>query len=243
MKIRNLVLFGLFTSQISFAGVDSDWGYSDAKAPSNWINLNAKYQACSGLNQSPINISQTTKAQLSPLKFNYATTSKSIVNNGHTVQVDFNEGNVLELDGKKFSLKQFHLHSPSENTILGKSYPLEMHLVHASEQGELAVVAVMFEQGNENNKLSNIWKTLPKTPGTTYFLQQQEAATSFIPEKLDYYRFNGSLTTPPCTEGVRWVVLKDIQQASAQQIKAFTTLLEHPNNRPVQPINARVILE
>ncbi len=240
--MKKIVLFcSLCLSSTLYA--DSHWGYSHQNAPSHWASLDQKYQACAGFNQSPINISQTTKSQLERLKLNYTSTSKSIVNNGHTIQVDFNEGNVLELDGKKFNLKQFHLHSPSENTIQGKSYPMEMHLVHASDQGELAVIAIMYEQGVENQKLVNLWQNLPKKAGTVFYPQQQEAAQSFIPDKLDYYRFNGSLTTPPCTEGVRWIVLKDIQQASALQIKSFTEVLSEPNNRPIQSINARVILE
>ena len=112
-----------------------------------------------------------------------------------------------------------------------------------TKEGELAVVAIMFEQGAENDKLTALWKELPKQTGNTITLKRKYIATSFLPEKLDYYRFNGSLTTPPCTEGVRWIVLKDIQQVSAEQIKAFTNLMKHPNNRPVQAKNARLVLE
>jgi len=101
----------------------------------------------------------------------------------------------------------------------------------------------MFEEGQENKKLKKLWKELPKKAGNTIQLQHQDLAAAFLPENLDYYRFNGSLTTPPCSEGVRWIVLKDIQQASKQQIRAFSSLMEHPNNRPVQPTNARLVLE
>lgn len=241
MKARLLAVCAALIAQQSFA--DADWSYSDQTAPQHWASINTKYQACGGLNQSPINIQQTTKATLPALQFNYQSTAKTIEHNGHTVQVDFNEGATLALDGESFALKQFHLHSPSENTIHGKSYPMEMHLVHASEKGELAVVAVMFEQADvANEKLKNIWKALPKKQGER-LTAPNELATNFLPEKLDYYRFNGSLTTPPCSEGVRWIVLKDIQLASAQQIAAFSSLMPHANNRPVQPLNARLVLE
>lgn len=228
----------LFVANSSWAG--ADWDY---KNPAQWSQVSQHYQACSGLNQSPINIEHTVKANLTPLKFDYDTTAKAVKNQGHTVQVEFNEGAYLTLDGQRFSLKQFHLHSPSENTIQGKSYPMELHLVHASEQGELAVVALMFAEGKENAKLQHIWNVLPKKMGEIRTLNTQNKAASFLPERLDYYRFNGSLTTPPCSEGVRWLVIKEIQQASKAQIKAFADLMAEPNNRPIQPIGARVILE
>ena len=241
------VLFGLCVFSLSttmlYAGEGNDWGYDTNNAPEKWASLSEKYHACSGLNQSPIDIKNTTSAKLEPLTFNYTTSAKSIVNNGHTVQVDFNAGNSLTLDGQEFVLKQFHLHSPSENKINGVTYPMEMHLVHASAQGELAVVAVMYQKGQENASLAHTWKNLPKQAGQMLNLEETETAANFLPKKLDYYRFNGSLTTPPCTEGVRWIVLKDIQTASEAQFDEFNKLLSHPNNRPVQPVNARVVLE
>ena len=241
----NKITLTLLAMMATFAHADqaTDWGYEANNAPEKWASLSEKYHACSGLNQSPIDIKNTTSAKLEPLKFNYAATAKSIVNNGHTVQVDFNAGNTLTLDGQAFVLKQFHLHSPSENKINGVSYPMEMHLVHANAQGELAVVAVMYQKGQLNQSLAQIWSNLPKQAGQSCMFTGNLGAASFLPKKLDYYRFNGSLTTPPCTEGVRWIVLKDIQSASEAQFDVFNKLLSHPNNRPVQPVNARVVLE
>ncbi len=239
MTLTMLACVATFT----YADQGTDWGYEAGNAPEKWASLSEKYHACSGLNQSPIDIKNTTSAKLAPLKFNYAASAKSIVNNGHTVQVDFNEGNTLTLDGQEFVLKQFHLHSPSENKINGVSYPMEMHLVHANAQGELAVVAVMYQKGQLNQSLAQIWSNLPKQAGQSLVFTGKLEAASFLPKKLDYYRFNGSLTTPPCTEGVRWIVLKDIQSASEAQFDVFNKLLSHPNNRPVQPVNARVVLE
>ncbi|MGE8559959.1 MAG: carbonic anhydrase [Acinetobacter sp.] len=245
MKRSMLAVMALVGFNYSFAaeGTLFDWGYAKQTAPAQWGKIKPEYQACEGVNQAPINIDQTISAKLPALKLNYSSKADTIINNHRTVQINFAEGNTLELDHKLFHLKQFHLHSPSENTIKGKSFAMEMHLVHATEQGELAVVAVMFEEGQENKKLEKLWKELPKKAGNAVQLKHQDLAAAFLPEKLDYYRFNGSLTTPPCSEGVRWIVLKDIQQASKQQIKAFSSLLEHPNNRPVQPTNARLVLE
>ncbi|MFW1859487.1 carbonic anhydrase [Acinetobacter defluvii] len=243
MKKILLSLYACTLVVTAHAGEASDWGYETNNAPDKWASLSEKYHACSGLNQSPIDIKNTTSAKLEPLKFNYAANAKSIVNNGHTIQVDFNTGNTLTLDGQEFVLKQFHLHSPSENKINGVSYPMEMHLVHANAQGELAVVAVMYQQSQANPSLAQIWSNLPKQAGQSFTFTGNLSAASFLPKKLDYYRFNGSLTTPPCTEGVRWIVLKEIQSTSEAQLNAFTQLLSHPNNRPVQPVNARMILE
>lgn len=246
LNFMNKLILLASATFLSSATLAADWGYQQETAPEHWADLKKEYQSCSGQNQSPINIDQTTKAVLAPLKFDYKATSESIINNGHTVQVNFKAGNSLELDDQKFELKQFHLHSPSENTIKGKQYPMELHLVHANTKGELAVVAIMYDAGNENKTLNALWNELPKEAGATVTLKHTDLAETFLPKALDYYRFNGSLTTPPCSEGVRWVVLKEIQQASTEQIKAFSALMEHHggvNNRPVQPQNARLVLE
>lgn len=245
MKRSIFAATALLSMNMAFAAEGShfDWSYAAQTAPDKWSQLKPEYQACAGMNQAPINIAQTTPAQLPPLKLNYAAKVKTIVNNQRTVQVNFEQGSHLELDQKVFELKQFHLHSPSENTIQGQSFAMEMHLVHATPAGELAVLAIMFQEGQENPKLKQLWQELPQQAGEAITLNHQDVAAAFLPEQRDYYRFNGSLTTPPCTEGVRWIVFKQIQQASRQQIQAFSQLMEHPNNRPVQPTNARLVLE
>ncbi|KGT47604.1 carbonic anhydrase [Acinetobacter sp. HR7] len=230
------VAFGLMTTVYA----DADWDYEQTQ---QWGSLSQKYAACNGLNQSPINIDRSIKAELEPLTFSYNTLIQSIQNNGHTVQVDFAQGGVLDLDGEQFELKQFHFHTPSENQIKGKSYPLEIHFVHANAQGELAVVAMMYEQGKENLLLKQMWKRLPKQKGEKVVLSKPQPVQSMLPENKEYYRFSGSLTTPPCSEGVRWLVLKEIQTASQQQIQQFADLMGHPNNRPIQPLNGRVVVE
>lgn len=233
-----LTIISLFATTILWAG--SDWDYQN---PKDWASANQKFQSCAGVNQSPIDIRDTVTANLPPLEFNYHTTAKSVQNIGHTMQIEFNQGASLVLDGQTFLLEQFHVHSPSENNINGQSYPMELHLVHASDKGELAVVALMFQYGLENEKLKHIWNSLPKNVGESNQLYSKNKADSYLPNNLEYYRFNGSLTTPPCSEGVRWVVFKEIQQASSEQIESFMELMGHPNNRPIQPIGARLILE
>lgn len=219
------------------------WEYSGEAGPAKWASLTPEYGQCAGSNQSPVNLSGLVKAELAPLQFHYLAGGRSVTNNGHTVQVDYAPGSTLELDGMHFTLKQFHFHAPSENLIEGKSYPLEGHLVHANDQGELAVVAVMFEPGSANSALGRAWTSLPAKAGEQHQLKDAVSAEQLLPAKRDYYRFSGSLTTPPCSEGVRWLVMKQPVQISQAQIDAFKAVMHHPNNRPVQPLHGRLVLQ
>ncbi|HDX8354504.1 TPA: carbonic anhydrase [Aeromonas dhakensis] len=219
------------------------WEYSGEAGPAKWASLTPEFGQCAGRNQSPVNLSGLVNAELAPLQFHYQAGGHSVTNNGHTVQVDYAPGSTLELDGMHFTLKQFHFHAPSENLIEGKSYPLEGHLVHANDKGELAVVAVMFEPGKANGALSQVWQSLPAKAGEQRQLKEPVSAEPLLPAKRDYYRFSGSLTTPPCSEGVRWLVMKEPVQVSQAQIDAFKAVMLHPNNRPVQPLHGRLVLQ
>ncbi len=219
------------------------WGYTGAESPEHWGELAPEYRACSeGRNQSPINIVGTIDAELPPLRFSYTNHAGDILNNGHTIQADFPPGNFIEVDGNRFELKQIHFHTPSENQVLSVSYPMEGHLVHADAAGNLAVVGVMMSEGAENSALAKLWTQLPKHEGERTPLAAQVSATDFLPANRDYYRFGGSLTTPPCSEGVRWLLMKNAVTVSADQVETFAHLMHHPNNRPVQPVNARPVL-
>jgi carbonic anhydrase len=165
------------------------------------------------------------------------------VNNGHSIQVNYNAGSTITVHGKAFELQQFHFHSPSENTIEGQSFPLEAHFVHADQKGNLAVIAVMFTSGTKNAELGKVWEQMPNRAGEKRPLPKSINADLLLPKSRDYYRFNGSLTTPPCSEGVWWLVMKSSPTVSEEQIKKFTQTMGFPNNRPLQPINARVILK
>ncbi len=217
------------------------WEYNGAGAPSNWGDLKPEFHTCKdGVNQSPIDLKGFVDAKLPELAFDYKSASTEILNNGHTIQVNIAGGSTIEIDGIKFELKQFHFHTPSENNINGKSFPLEAHFVHASKDGELAVVALMFEEGDENKMLGKLWAKMPMKSGEKSKLEIADV-TSLLPKDRDYYRFNGSLTTPPCTEGVRWIVLKKSTTLSKAQADKFAKVMVHPNNRPIQPVNARII--
>ncbi len=220
------------------------WSYDGAEGPSHWAEMEAAFSTCSaGKNQSPVNLTNFTKAELSPIKFDYKAEGNQILNNGHTIQVNYAAGSNITLSGQTFELKQFHAHAPSENQINGKYFPMEAHFVHADVNGNLAVVAVMFEEGKANSELEKAWKSMPHEAGEKAALRDNVLGTALMPDNKAYYRFNGSLTTPPCSEGVTWLVLKQPVTASKEQIEKFTHMMHHHNNRPVQPTNARLILE
>ncbi len=223
----------------------TQWSYNGATGPSHWGDLSPEFGACKqGKNQSPVDISKAIKAKLPPIKFDYAMlVPENIVNNGHSIQINVRSGGSIKVDDKEFILKQFHFHSPSENMIDHVSYPLEVHFVHASEDGELAVVAVLYQPGSMDNlALAPLVKNMPKNVGDTNRLS---AADTQLFERnksvKSYFHFNGSLTTPPCTEGVRWFVMQSRPGLSKRQLMAFQKALKHPNNRPVQPLNARIV--
>jgi len=219
------------------------WSYSGEGAPENWGKIDPRFATCSnGVNQSPINLTGFTESQLPAIDFNYNLTSSDILNNGHAIQANVKNGSSITVDGKTFDLKQFHFHNPSENNINGKSFPLEAHFVHASKTGELAVVAVMFEEGEENKALTELWDKMPQNVGDKNPIDAK-ALNALLPKERDYYRFNGSLTTPPCTEGVRWLVMKKPVTLSKSQVETFAKVMHHHNNRPIQASNARAILK
>ena len=227
-----------------FASGHNIWGYSGHNGPSHWGDLKSEYTMCKiGKNQSPINITNEIKANLTPLNIYYDVKAYKFLNNGHTLKAKMKNGAKIYIDGKEFNLIQFHFHTPSENTIDGKYYPMEAHFVHSTKKGELAVLAVMFKEGKYNPNLEKLTINLPKHIGEEKDISKSNLkAKDLLPGNLDYYRFNGSLTTPPCSEGVRWFVLKTPVEISKSQIDKFEKIMGK-NNRPTQPINARIILK
>ncbi|RWR01575.1 carbonic anhydrase [[Pantoea] beijingensis] len=220
------------------------WSYEGKGSPEHWSELSDEFQTCKkGHFQSPIDINHVIKGNLPPLDMVFHTQSESIVNNGHTIQVMVKDGEDFLLDGQQFTLQQFHFHTPSENLINGKSFPLEAHFVHSNPQGEVAVVAVMFEEGEVNPQLETILQKLPKAQNKVEPLEAVIDLGAFFPQDKHYYRFSGSLTTPPCTEGLRWLVIKQPETISKAQITAFQQALKHANNRPLQPLHGRMIVE
>lgn len=219
------------------------WDYAGEKGPEHWSTLAPEFSACAGRNQSPIDLDNFIEAELPPITFDYHAGGREVVNTGHSIQVNYDAGSSISLDGIVFQLKQFHFHTPSENQIDGKSFPMEAHFVHVDPTGSPAVVALMFEQGDRNPALDEVWKQIPPREGGHQPLLPAVAAADLLPANRDYYRYSGSMTTPPCSEGVRWLVLKQPITASARQLRALTKRLGHPNNRPVQPVGARPVLQ
>lgn len=221
------------------------WGYSAEVGPAHWSTLNDKFHMCSeGQEQSPINVTATKDINLPKLSLNYANGSQGIINNGHTVQVNIKSGDTLTINGEAYELKQFHFHTPSENHINGQEFPLEAHFVHATADGKLAVIAVMFKEGSENPTLQKIVKSFPLQKNQEASLEfSKEYLNVVMPMHKEYYHFMGSLTTPPCSEKVNWFVLKTVQTASGAQIAAMHKEIGMNNNRPVQASNGRSIEE
>lgn len=223
----------------------TQWGYEGKNGPNFWATLDPKYLECShGEMQSPIDIVSTRDTALTPMIFDYATTSSDVINNGHTIQVNIKKGSSVFLDGMPYELKQFHFHTPSENNINGNQFPLEVHFVHASREGKLAVIALMFEEGVENPFLSKIWEKFPLQLDEPKKLELNAVSIkNFLPKNQEYFSFMGSLTTPPCTQGVKWRVFKHSVSVSKEQVKTFFDLIGHKNNRPLQETNQRKIVE
>lgn len=219
------------------------WGYQGNTGPSNWQALDQSYALCGeGKIQSPINITQAAQTtKLAPLNITYSPVEPSIANNGHTIQIDVPAGNSFSDRQNSYSLAQFHFHTPSEYQINGKTYPMEMHFVHKRNDGTLAVIGVMVEEGKENMELAKLWQHLPQKAGEKHsLLGTTIQLANLLPADQHYYRFMGSLTTPPCSEGVNWFVMQQPITASKEQIAAFRAL--YPMNaRPIQPTNNRLI--
>jgi carbonic anhydrase len=243
-QITLFTLSVLFGSGVAVAGHGAHWGYSGAEGPEHWGELDPHFSECkNGKNQTPIDLTQMVDQQLPPLDFHYRPGGDNEVNNGHTIQINYAAGSSITLDGNEYELKQYHFHTPSENHIGGTEFPMEAHLVHADQNGHLLVIAVMFQEGAENLALREPWAAMPAHSEETAHLAMHASAAELLPQDHDYYRFTGSLTTPPCTEGVIWVVMKQPVTASAGQIHKFAEVMGHPNNRPIQPLNARLIVE
>ena len=248
METNDTTIF-LLTAWLVFvlnacAGSGAHWTYSGQEGPEHWGELDAKFTACSdGKNQSPVNLTNMFESTLPPIQISYKSGGHEILNNGHTIQINYTGGSTISLDGHAYELKQFHFHAPSENTIEGHSYAMEAHFVHTDKQGNLMVVAVMFEVGEYNAELEKAWSHMPEQAGEKHQIQSKVDANDLLPNDRDYYRYDGSLTTPPCSEGVIWVVMKQVENASKQQIEKFMHTMHYNNNRPIQPVNARVILK
>ncbi len=219
------------------------WDYEGDHGPAHWSELTENFSICNtGKNQSPIDLASILEAEMPKLDFNYQTLGHLLEENtGHAIQEVVQPGNMVRLQEKAYELKQFHFHSPSEHTVRGRHYPMEVHFVHQNEMGELLVVGLMFEVGRHNLLMDQL-------PSFRAARGEDPLAGSVDFNELvvgldKYFLYNGSLTTPPCSEGVRWIVMQEPIEVSADQIQHFRDLLGFDNNRPIQPINARILLQ
>lgn len=245
MKLQSLVAGLLITCSLVASAADTvaHWEYSGAHGPADWGHMQSSFAQCElGKFQSPIDIRNAKKSDLPALHFEYAKTGAEVVNNGHTVQVNLANGGALDLDGVPYKLVQFHFHTPSEEMINGKSFSMVAHLVHQNAEGKLAVVAVLLTEGKDNTALDAVFENLPQSEGAKQSLGADFNAVDMLPVEHGYFRYVGSLTTPPCSEGVRWMVMKQPIEVSKGQIAAFRKLYKE-NARPVQPLNDRDIEE
>ncbi len=221
-----------------------EWGYSGSEGPSHWGELSPEFAACkTGHRQSPVNIAGAQSADLPAIQFDYKPSALHIINNGHTIEINYAPGSFIKIGDKRYELKQFHFHHPSEETINGKRFPMELHLVHSDAAGNLAVVSVLLEEGSANALIETLWGVAPKTAGPEKKDDSlQINVTDLLPANRGYFTFSGSLTTPPCTEGVSWFVLETPVMISSKQVATFAKIYPY-DERPTQSLNGRTVLE
>jgi carbonic anhydrase len=246
-RLLSLALLGLspaFLVAQEHPHATPHWSYAGDTGPGHWGDLESDFSVCkTGTHQSPIDIRKAEPANLPTLDFEYHDVPLTIVNNGHTIQVNYAPGSFVRIEGRKYQLVQFHFHHPSEEKVDGRAYAMVAHLVHKDAEGHLAVVAVLLIEGQANPLVQTLWDHLPRQVGHEDTVPNlRVSAADLLPKHLGYFEFDGSLTTPPCTEGVRWMVLREPEQISPSEITTFGRLY-HDNARPTQPSNGRVVKE
>lgn len=217
------------------------WGYAGAVGPAHWAELDPEFSRCArGSRQSPIDIQGGIEVDLDPIAFDYHASGFRVVDDGRTVRVDVDAGNAIEVLGRRYELQQFHFHRPAEERIDGRPFAMVAHLEHRSADGRLAVVAVLLEPGSANPAVQAVWNNLPLEKGEPVVARKRLEPGALLPEEHAYYTYMGSLTTPPCSEGVLWMVMRQPVQLSAAQIAIFARL--YPMNaRPLQQAAGRLI--
>jgi len=225
------------------AAAAQDWSYEGETGPDNWGGLSDAYAVCeTGTQQSPIDLAGAVEAEgVMPAIAWGALSGAAVSNDGLGLKVDAPGAGALILNGARYDLLQFHFHHLSEHTVDGEAYPLEVHFVHAAENGDLAVVGVFYEIGEENAELAEIWDAIPAA-GESAELDAELDLAAFLPDDQEGWRYAGSLTTPPCSETVAWTVMEEPLEASEAQIEAFAALFPD-NARPTQALERRFVLE
>ncbi|MCZ8315832.1 carbonic anhydrase family protein [Phreatobacter sp.] len=217
------------------------WEYDGARGAENWGQLDNRFQACAvGSQQSPIDLKGAVRADVGGLDIRWEPQPFEVVNNGHTIQANAEAGSRLTLGRTAYELKQFHFHTPSEHAFDGRRTAMEAHFVHAASDGKLAVVGVLMTAGKKHDAFAEIMKAAPKREGEAK-LRRPINARSFLPEAREFFRYEGSLTTPPCSETVNWNVLRSTIEVAASDIDTFKGLFPM-NARPLQAANRRFLL-
>jgi len=238
MRVNSLLILIIIGIMPTFVLASGEWGYSNKISPDHWAELSKKYGRCkSGKVQSPIDLKKSQAISLKDkIVLDYKVSKANVVNNGHTIEFDLLEKNEIKLNGKTFQLIQFHFHADSEHTINGKHFPAELHLVHKAKDGELAVLGVLIKPGNHNLKQS-FFDKVPK-------IGAKGAKTidlnEILPVNKSHFFYKGSLTTPPCSEGVNWIVFSEPISIPTNRLKKFKCFYSH-NYRETQQINKRKI--
>lgn len=244
--MKNLTFVMLMLSIAACAAPTAEeplhWGYEGEAGPEHWGTLSDEYAVCdSGSEQSPIDLASANSADLANIEFNYQRSAINILNNGHTVQVNYDEGSYMQVEGVRYDLLQFHFHVPSEHTEAGQSFPAEVHLVHRNADGNLAVVGILLDEGDESVALASVWEHLPAEESDVHTADGSVNGQDLLPDERATYRYPGSLTTPPCSEGVSWFVMMEPMELSSQQLAALATIIDG-SNRPVQELGERELV-
>ncbi|PYD86032.1 carbonate dehydratase [Pseudomonas syringae pv. pisi] len=219
------------------------WTYEGEFGPENWSKINTAWAACNtGNRQSPIDLRDGIKVDLEQINFDYHPSSFNEIDNGHTIQVNVAGGNFLSVGGTTYELQQFHFHRPGEERINGKGTEMVVHLVHKSYDNKIAILAVLLERGDANPMIQTVWNNLPLEKHMTVTPSIVIDVNEILPARRDYFTYMGSLSEPPCTENVLWLVMKQPMTASPQQMALFSRLYPF-NSRPVQQANGRMIKE
>jgi carbonic anhydrase len=223
--------------------ISNVWSYEGENGPAYWGKINPAWAKCGdGNRQSPIDIRDGMKVELEQITFDYHPSSFNVTDNGKTVQVMVGGGNFITVNNRMYELIQFHFHRPSEERINGKGYEMVVHLVHKDGEGRIAMLALLLERGKPQPVIQTVWNNLPLEKLETLAPSTVLDPMELLPARRDYFTFMGSMTTPPCQEGVLWLVMKEPVQASPAQMALFSRL--YPlNARPVQPSSGRIIKE
>lgn len=249
----NLTYFSIFFISVNIINAYSDdgkihpWGYEGGTGPDHWGEIekdHEKHLMCrEGVNQSPVDISHVPGIMLDDLGCNYLQAPIRIMNNTHTIHLSYDAGSYASWGNERFELIQFHFHRHSEHLVDGKPYPMEMHLVHKTPGNQYVVIGVFINRGKYNPEIEKIWNRIPKEINKEFSYENELInLANLLPKNKEYFHYNGSLTTPPCSENVSWFLLETPIEISEEQIKYFEKFIDH-NARPVQKLNHRIIVK